>query len=52
MPVEWTNGKIDFASVAYHVASGDDVLIVKEEYSTGGQPSPTLTHVVTSLKFT
>jgi hypothetical protein len=25
---------------------------VKEEYSTGGQPSPTLTHVVTSLKFT
>ena len=52
LPVEWTDGKIDFASVAYYVASGDDVLIVKEEYSTGGQPSPTLTHVVTSLKFT
>ena len=51
-PVEWTNGKLDFPSVAYYVASGDNVLIVKEEYSTGGQPSPTLTHVVTSLKFT
>jgi hypothetical protein len=51
-PVEWTGGKLDFASVAYYVASGDYVLIVKEEYSTGGQPSATLTHVVNSLKFT
>jgi hypothetical protein len=59
-PVEWTGGKLDFPSVAYYVASdvasgaapSDFVLIVKEEYSTGGQPSPTLTHVVTSLKFT
>jgi hypothetical protein len=52
LPVEWTGGKLDFASVAYYIASGDEVLIVKEEYSAGGQPSPTLTHVVNSLKFT
>jgi hypothetical protein len=51
-PVEWTNGRLDFPSVAYYIASGDFVLIVKEEYSTGGQPSATLTHVVNSLKFT
>jgi hypothetical protein len=51
-PVEWTGGKLDFASVAYYIASGDEVLIVKEEYSTGGQPSATLTHAVNSLKFT
>ena len=51
-PVEWTGGRLDFASVAYYVASGDYVLIVKEEYSTVGQPSATLTHVVNSLKFT
>lgn len=50
-PVEWTGGKLDFPSVAYYVGSGDYVLIVKEEYSTGGQPSATLTHVVNSLKF-
>lgn len=51
-PVEWTGGKLDFASVSYYVASGNEVLIVKEQYSTGGQPSPTLTHVVNSLQFT
>ena len=40
-------------SPAYPITSRQAmiVLIVKEEYSTGGQPSPTLTHVVTSLKF-
>jgi hypothetical protein len=51
-PVEWTGGKLDFPSVAYYIASGDEVLLVKEEYSTGGQPSATLTHAVKSLKFT
>jgi len=51
-PVEWSGGKLDFPSVAYYIASGDYVLIVKEEYSTGGQPSATLTHAVNSLKFT
>jgi hypothetical protein len=51
-PVEWTGGKLDFASVAYYIASNDEVLMVKEEYSTGGQPSPTLTHAINSLKFT
>jgi hypothetical protein len=51
-PVEWTGGKLDFPSVAYYIASGDEVLLVKEEYSTGGQPSATLTHAVNSLKFT
>jgi hypothetical protein len=52
LPVEWTNGKLDFASVSYYIASGDTVLLVKEQYSTGGQPSPELTHVVNTLKFT
>ena len=52
LPVEWTGGQLDFASVSYYLASGDYVLIVKEEYSTGGQPSPVLTHAVNSLKST
>jgi hypothetical protein len=51
LPVAWTNGAIDFASVSYYIASGDTVLRVKEQYSIGGQPSPELTHAVTSLKF-
>jgi hypothetical protein len=51
-PVEWTNGKLDYPSVGYYVAAGENVLIVKEEYSTGGQPSDILAHVVGSLKFT
>lgn len=49
-PVQWSGGRIDYPSITYFVPNGDQVLIVNELYSLGGQPSAVFAHMIGSLK--
>lgn len=49
--VQWSGGNIAYPSVTYFVPDGDNVLILNELYSPGGQPSAVFAHIVSSLKF-
>jgi hypothetical protein len=37
-PVEWASGKLDFVSVSYYIASGDEALIVKNNTRSAAGP--------------